>query len=68
MKHVEDMTDEEYEALQFDNKDEEWILERATEIRMSDHEEILKIQSKLIELSIDLAQEELIYRERGTSD
>ena len=64
MKHVEDMTDEEYEALQFDNKDEEWILERATEIRMSDHEEILKMQSKLIELSIDLAQDELIHRRR----
>ena len=64
MKHVEDMTDEEYEALQFDNLDEKWIVERATEIRMSDHSKILELQSKLIELSIDLAQEELMYRER----
>ena len=64
MKHDEDMTDEEYEALQFDDLDEEWIIERATEIRMSDHEEILKMQSKLIELSIDLAQDELIHRRR----
>ena len=61
MKHVEDMTDEEYEALQFDNKDEEWIVERATEIRMSDH-------SKLIELSIDMAQDEFMHRRRIPSD
>ncbi len=61
MKHVEDMTDEEYEALQFDDLDEEWILERATEIRMSDH-------SKLIELSIDMAQDELMHKRRIPSD
>ena len=57
MKHVEDMTDEEYEALQFDNLDEKWIVERATEIRMSDH-------SKLVELSIEIAQDELMHKRR----
>ena len=61
MKHVEDMTDEEYEALQFDNKDEKWIVDRATEIRMSDH-------SRLIDLSIEMAQDELIHKRRIPSD
>ena len=57
MKHVEDMTDEEYEALAFDDAGVRWIEQRATELRQIDH-------SALVEYSIDLAQEELMHKRR----
>ena len=61
MKHVEDMTDDEYDALQFHDEDVRWIEQRATELRQTEH-------SRLVELSIDMAQEELMHRKRIPED
>ena len=61
MKHVEDMTDDEYDALQFHDEDVRWIEQRATELRQTDH-------SRLVDLSIDMAQEELMHRKRIPED
>jgi len=61
MKHVEDMTDAEYDALQFHDDDVRWIEQRATELRQIDH-------SRLVDLSIDMAQEELMHRKRIPQD
>ena len=61
MKHVEDMTDDEYDALQFHDEDVRWIEQRATELIEMGH-------SRIVELSIDMAQEELMHRKRIPED
>tara|TARA_R100001082_G_scaffold104899_1_gene76627 strand:+ start:478 stop:681 length:204 start_codon:yes stop_codon:yes gene_type:complete len=63
MKHVEDMTDDEYDMLAnaSGDLDTKWIEQRATELRMTDH-------SRLVDLSIDMAQEELMHRRRIPED
>ena len=59
MKHVEDMTIEEFEGLQFDNKGEKWIIDRAVEIQSAGYG-----HPQMVELAIDIATEELQYCKR----
>ena len=63
MKHVEDMTDDEYDMLANASGDLDirWKEQRATELRQHDH-------SRLVDLSIDMAQEELMHRRRIPED
>jgi hypothetical protein len=59
MKHVEDMTKAELEGLMFDNKGEEWIIDRAVEIQSAGYG-----HPQLVELAIDIASQELAMGQR----